>query len=320
VGLQFVRGHCGWDVLTLVVAGRVPREQELGAALKIIDAPVSGGLEVGFLEKGPRPGEVILRVADSTARDWIPMCGGMSLVIGKAMVETGLRDVFGIDVKAPRVELNLVTASGEIPLRVEVESGKARRVTASMSQYASYLYDQGMQPLVLNGVEALHVGDFVVVALPALEAGHPGLDFTRRDSGPHLDVVHDLLRDYREFRKEKGGVMAMLFDERPEGAGKFRLFPRFSEASAARIPYEFQCGTGTMAVAVALARAGKLPFAGEQGSIVFEWGNPRVTPDPYGIRTSQLDLRLQNRRIVEAHLSHSVVEILAEGVLTLPAY
>ena len=328
--LEFVKGHAGWDVLTLVLAGRVPAEDELAAALRIIDPPMKGGLEVGFLQRGARSGELILRVADSTARDWIPMCGGMSLVIGKAVVETFLRDVLGIDASGPIVQLRLITASGEIPLTVEVESGKAKQIRACMNRYVAHLYDHGVQPLVLDGVEALHVGDFVVVMLSALEAKHPGLDFTRRDVGAHMDAVNELLRAYREFRQENGGVMAMLCDDRPEstgregegreGAGHFRLFPRFSEPSAARIPYEFQCGTGTVAVGLALAHYGRLPFPGERGSIIFEWGSRRTTFDPYGIRTSQLDLCVRNGRVSEAGLSHSVVEILAEGVLTLPQY
>jgi len=95
--VDFVKGHCGFDVLTLIPEGQIPSGQELEAALKILDAPINGGIEVGILGEGNNPYEIRLRMIDSTSRDWIPMCGGMTQVIGKALVETFFRNRFNIN-------------------------------------------------------------------------------------------------------------------------------------------------------------------------------------------------------------------------------
>jgi len=95
------------------------------------------------------------------------------------------------------------------------------------------------------------------------------------------------------------------------------------------MPWEFQCGTGTVAVGIAMAAQGELPFQGDAGTVVFEWGSQRWRPDPYGGRTTELNLKLQNdrvegfgktERVLSVGFSHSVIEVLCEGRLTLPDY
>jgi len=320
--VSFVKGHCGWDTVTLVLAGQIPPQHELEAALKIIDIPVNGGLEVGFMGKGEREGEIRLRIAESTTRNWITMCGGMSQVIGKALVETVFRDHFNLNLSGPTLSVKLVTDSGVIPLEIDIEDAKARQTTTVMDDYAAFSYKCGVEPLVLDGVRALQVDRFLILNIAALEERHPGVDFTRRDPGQHLEIVNALLRTFQRHCGSAYGAVGMLYDDRPEGPGRFRVYPRFfsPDLAAARIPYEFQCGTGAVAVGVALAHYNQLPFEEQQGRIVFEWGSQRATPDPYGLRTSQLDLVLQGGRVSKASFSHSVVEILAEGTLHLPQY
>jgi len=318
---DFVKGHCGWDVVTLLPEGQIPADQELAAAIKILSAPISGGLEVGWLGKGTQPDQISLRMVSSTLRDWIPMCGGMTQVIGKALVETFLCDHFGIDRSLSTLTLSLMTESGEIPLHIAMRRGKAARVTTVMDNYLSYLYRSGIEPLTLCDIPLLRVGKYAVIDVAALERKHPAHDFTRRDEGPHLDIVNAILRAFSERLKVRG-VNGMLYDQRPEGPGQFRVFPRFysPDLAAARIPWEFQCGTGSIAVAMALAHIRRLPFAVAKGELLLEWGSHRTTPDPYGIRTSKLDLELKDARLARAAFCHSVVEILAEGTLTLPDY
>lgn len=321
--VDFVKGHCGWDTLTLIPEGQIPAGRELEAALKILDAPVSGGLEVGFVGRGERPHEVRLRMADSTSRNWIPMCGGMTQVIGKALVETFFRERFDVDASLPERRFELITPSGVMSIRVEIEAGKAKRVKTVMDDFASYLYGLGVQPMTLRNCEILRVGNYCVFNTASLERSYPGHDFTRRDFGPHLDILNDIMKEFRTHRTQlSSSVVGMMFDARPEGPGQFRIYPRFysDDLAAAHEPYEFQCGTGTVAVGVAIAHYGLLPFSGSSGRIVFEWGGQRTTPDPYGIRTSDLDLTVKAGRITAASFSHSVIEILMEGRLTLPGY
>lgn len=311
----FIKGHCGWDSVTLIPAEDVPASRQLEVALRVMDAPYQGGLEVGFIGPGNGPNELRLRVADSTSRDWISMCGGMTQVIGKALVETSLGERLRIDFSAQPCTVKLLTDSAIVPIEIEIQHGAAVRVTTIMDGYVAYLYQLGVEPIVLDGVPALATADFVVFDIEALETRYPKLDFARRDPGPHLQAVNELLREFGRSRSCATGVNGMLYDARPEGPGQFRVFPRFlsDDLAAASIPYEFQCGTGTVAVGLALAGLGLIG----DGEVLLEWGSRRATPDPYGIRTSRLGVSVRDRRVTAARFSHSVVELLAEGTLFL---
>ncbi len=73
---RFVKGHCGWDTVTLVVGEEVPEGKEVETALKILDPPINGGIEVGFMYRPRAQGDIRLRIVDSMRRTWLPMCGG----------------------------------------------------------------------------------------------------------------------------------------------------------------------------------------------------------------------------------------------------
>jgi len=311
--LYYLKGHCGWDVMSLLLAEEIPPAEQLDTALKVIGPPVDGGIEVGLLGRTTTPGDIRLRITDSSTRKWLTMCGGMTQVIGKALIETRLREYFGIDTAASVVNVRLITDACVIPLTIELSAGKAVRVTSHMESYLDLTYSIGVRPIELSGVRALDVGEYLLIRVQDLEAAHPGIEFTRRDPGPHVDIVNDLLRQCAAIHQRPAGLNAILYDDRPEGPGQFRLFPRFLEATAARIPYEFQCGTGTVVACIALAHAGMLPFAGERGELIFEWGSQRVTPDPYGIRLSRAQIAREGKRVTRASFSHSVIEIVMEG-------
>lgn len=321
MNIDFVKGHCGWDTVTLVPTGQIPSAQELEAALKILSPPISGGLEMGFLERTKGQNEIRLRIVASTQKDWIPMCGGMTQVLGKALIETQFRDYFSINIDSTLVQVRLITPSSVVPIEISLKKNRTvESVRSVMDEYCSYLYDTGVEPLSFLGVDLLRVGDFAVIDILSLESQYPDEDFTRRDLGSHLDIVNELLGEFEKHRDLRG-VYGMLFDHRATQSGRFRIFSRFvsDDMVAADIPYEFQCGTGTIAVGVALAHLGLLPFE-DSGSLLFEWGNPSVTHDPYGIRTTQLDIRLDGQTITHSSFMHSVVELNAEGTLMLPNY
>jgi len=311
--LYYVKGHCGWDVLSLLLAEQIPEAEQLETALKVLDVAVAGCLEVGLLGRTATPNDIRLRMTDTSTRQWISMCGGMTQVIGKAVVETQLRDYFGIDTAARVVKVRLITDACVIPLTIDVNEGQATRVISHMDSYLGLTYSIGVREMELRGVPALDVGEYILMRVQDLEAAHPGIDFTRRDPGPHLDIINGWLMQCCAVQARPAGAYAILYDDRPEGPGQFRLFPRFLDATAARIPYEFQCGTGSIAAAVALAHAGLLPGAAESDALLFEWGSQRTTPDPYGIRLSRVQFVRDGNRLTSASFSHSTNEIVIEG-------
>jgi hypothetical protein len=315
--LYYLKGHCGWDVLSLLLAEQIPEAEQLATALRVLDAPVAGGIECGLLGRTATPNDIRLRITDTSTRQWVSMCGGMTQVIGKALIESQLREYFSIDSAAPVINVRLITDACVIPLTIEVSAGKAARVISHMDSYLELTYSIGVRAVELRHVPALDVGEYLLMRVQDLEAAHPGLDFTRRDPGRHLDIINESLAQYCAVQARPAGPLAILYDDRPEGQGHFRVFPRFLDDTAARIPYEFQCGTGTIAVAVALAHAGMLPFAGERGELVLEWGSQRATRDPYGIRLSNVQIVRDGNRITRASFSHSTIEIVMEGQVCL---
>ena len=319
--IDFVRGHCGWDVVTMPLEGQVAPGRELDTALAILDAPLNGGLEVGYLGRGTAPDRLSLRMVSATERGWIDMCGGMTQVIGKLLAETRFGAMLGIEPAGPRLDVLLETPVGLVPVRAELADGRAARIWTDMRAYLGSIATSGIAPLTLSGVPLLRVGHYAVIDIADLERAAPGYDFTSRRPGEALDFVHAILRAFETLRGSDG-VTAMLFDARPEGGGAFRVFPRFYSAdlAAAALPWEFQCGTGSMAVAAALAHRGRLATLHGECRVIFEWGSAARTPDPYGIRTSELILTVDGTRLAAGSFSHSVTEILAEGRLTLPAY
>ncbi len=313
--LYYLKGHCGWDVLSLLLTEQIPEAEQLETALKVLDMPVAGGIEVGLLGRTTTPTDIRLRITDSSTRQWVTMCGGMTQVIGKALVETQLRDYFGFDTTEPVLNVRLITDACLIPITVEVSAGRAARVISHMDSYLELTYSLGVRAIEVCGVPALDIGEYMLVRVQDLEASHAGINFTRRDPGTHLNIINELLRQYHAGAAHQGGACAILYDDRPEGPGHFRVFPRFLDATAAQIPYEFQCGTGTVAAAVALAHRGALPFTGERGELLLEWGSLRTTPDPYGIRLSRVQIQRDGNRLTSVSFSHSIIEIVMEGQL-----
>lgn len=296
----YVVGECGHDRCTVVHADDIPEEQHKQFALEVLD--FKKGLEVGMLYKQlPFPGHARLRVLDTTEMDWVPMCGGITQVIGKALIETALGDLF--ELKQGR--LDLLTDSGTVPIVVDTEG-----TITEMDRYAESLYKMGVQRGLAGSVPVVDVGEFLVMRIEDLSEVHPGLDFTRRTPGEHLDIVN-------AYTKSCGKTMTMLWDLVEDG---YRLFPRFLDETAQKIPYEFQCGTGTVAFVIALTEIGHLfrdiPHR-IQGNLEMEWGNIDVTPDPWGVRVSNVWYELVHNRVKSVSYNHSAVKIHEAGTLWL---
>jgi len=312
--IYYLKGHCGWGVVSLVLADEIHEAEQLDTLLKILDFPISGGIDVAMIGPTDTPGDIRMRITTTHSRRWQPMCGGATQVIGKALIESQLREHFRIDISKPVVHVRLICDdSMVVPITMDVSAGKAIRITTDMDQYLEKTYSMGVRAFAIEGLPALQVGEYLMIRVQDLEAKHPGIDFTRRDFGPHLDIFSEV---FTQFAPEKpAGVydIALLYDNRPEGPGQFRVFPRFPDEATKRIPYEFHCGTGTVATAVALAHQGMLSSDSESFEFLLEWGSQHTTPDPYGIRTSQVQMTRQGKRLTSMSFSHSVNEIIVEG-------
>jgi len=314
--IDFIKGHCGWDILTLVIGEQVPVGREYETALKIVDAPVNGGIEVGLMYPPDEKGDIPVKILNAAERDWIPMCGGMTQVIGKAVVETFLKDYYKIVPVENRVTIQLRTDSSCIPIKVDVKNNQATKVTTVMDDYIAYLNPSKVEQFSVQNVPVAKVGYFIIINIDALTEQFAGIDFTQRSPGKHWEILDEIYLICKQKQKDDDELYIMLYDMHPEGEGQARFFPRFYHEN----PWEFQCGTGTIATGIGMAAMGDLPFKGDKGTVLVEWGSHKATPDPYGIRTSEINLGLKDGHVCSASFSHNIIEILSEGKLTIPKY
>jgi len=89
---------------------------------------------VGLLGRTGTLSDISLRVVDCSTRQWVAMCGGMTQVIGKALIETGLRDYFCIDTTAPRLCVRLISNAASKEIGEAKKSKDEARAQALMAE------------------------------------------------------------------------------------------------------------------------------------------------------------------------------------------
>jgi len=320
---QYVKGHCGWDSVTLLYGQEIPAGEEHRIAHTLFEPPCSGGVEIGFMYPAEGDENIRLRIIDSTTRTWLPMCGGMSQVIGLAAFTTSMRDKFKIEKRLPSTLINVQTDSGLVPIEVEFGGDGISRVTTHMADYARFLYQDGVEAVTVRGIPAMKVGYFLIFKMDDLNQAYPDVEFGHRRPGPHMELLGAIQQEYlRERHINASTLYSMIYDLHPEDGGDARIFTRFFKGKGVPqpTPLEAQCGTGTIAVGIAMAEKDELHFQGKRGQVVFEWGSRRLTQDPYGARKSFLDMELGQGRITWAGFGHNVVELQTVGTVYLPSF
>ena len=319
----FIKGHCGWDSVTLLFGEEIPKGEEHRIAHTLLGPPCNGGVEIGFMYPAEVNEHIRLRIIDSTTRTWLPMCGGMSQVIGLAVFKTRIHSVFEIEKHLPTTLINVSSDSGTVPIEVTFEGDLVSRVTTHMSEYAQFLYKDGVHSVTVRGIPAMKVGYFLIFKMDDLKRAYPDMEFAQRRAGPQLELLGDIQLEYvNEQHLESSTLYSMVYDLNPEEDGDAKIYTRFFRGKG--VPQtthlEVQCGTGTIAVGIAMAEKGELPFKATQGQVIFEWGSQRLTPDPYGVRKSILDVEMEGDRVAWAAFSHNVVELQSTGTVYLPSF
>ena len=319
----YIKGHCGWDSVTLLQGNEIPIGQEHRIAHLLLNPPCHGGIEIGFMYPPEGKEDIRLRIIDSTTKTWLPMCGGMSQVIGLAAFQTSMEQQFRLRKQYPKTRILIGTDSGLVPVDVRFDGGCPAEITTLMPDYPSYMYNEGVRPVNIRGIPAMKIGYFLVFKLDDLQRAYPDAEFRHRRPDSDLEVLGDIQAEYLQNQRLPGSTLySMLYDLHPEEDGDARIFTRFFKGKGVpqTTPLEAQCGTGTIAVGMAMAARKELPFTGNTGQILFEWGSRRLTPDPYGLRKSILNLELQGDYLISASFSHNIVELQSAGTVYLPSF
>jgi len=174
-----------------------------------------------------------------------------------------------------------------------------------MTKFVEECYHYGVSRIQVAGVDALKVGEFLVVDVQKLHDEYAGVDFKEIDAEAR-EILLSIQKDFdRQHLWPKPNAAYSLFQMYPEDPTHGRVvFPH--NINTGHI--EPSCGTGTTAVAVALAETKRT--ADGFVTLRFDSGGGSFLG---GSETTEVQMVVENSRVKHAGFSHSLVEITANG-------
>ena len=305
--VPFLKGHMGGNEIVLAPREEFSRDYELEAGLRILERPQIGGDQLGLLYEGTVESDLRVKIIDINSRQYLPMCGGLTQVLGKAHRKVDLAGMFGFDLPDNKDRLVLETEIGTFPLNID-EAGKTSTV---MNSFIRSTYRAGVEEGVVSGVRSFRVGDFFVTFEREIKKEYPGSTLSPIDQNTKRILI-DLQEGFRaKFSTGKENRDFAIVAEPLDDEGDRKLiFPH----NLSEDLVEPSCGTGTVAVAVALVERGSLPEDGEM-ELDFKSGGDGYTVG--GPDLTQVTIEVRSGRVRTARFSHSRVEIIAVGDLYL---
>jgi len=318
--IDFVKTHAGWDEVIFLHGAQVPEEEELKVGLSLLRRPSLRGTEVGILYEPETSGDIKVKILDITTNSYIDMCGGLTQALGKAVIETDIGERYGIEVEKPKTRFTLETEAGLFPISVDVTNNVATKITTNMRAYVEKRYRHGVRGMRVRGVDVINVGiepsrmEWLIFNVDDLKRRYPEVDFWGKDRSA-LDVLKGL---YEAFIEEqnlgKSFLYGALYDTHPEGRGDARFVFRFLPSMYAPYyqgkGYEEACGTGTIAVGIAMVENSGIQDS--EREVLFELGSGRLIHNSQQVFT-ELGMTVKKGRVVDAEFSHSLVEVVACG-------
>jgi hypothetical protein len=235
------------------------------------------------------------------------MCGGLSQVLPRAFEQTDLGKPYGIG-KGFK-ELAMETDLGIVKISVKRTDEKMTTYT-DMTKFVEECYQYGISPIQVAGIDQLKVGKFLVADARNVRKKYPDANFEEMNAKAK-EILLSMQKDFdAQHLIPKPNADYSLFDMYPNNSTHGRVvFPHNINIGHV----EPSCGTGTIAVAVALAETKRT--ANGQVTLRFDSGGGPFLGGP---ETTQVQMLVENGRVKHAEFSHSLVEITATGKAWLP--
>ena len=306
-GVEFAKGHMGGNEIVLLDGDRVPEGQELEAALAVLDPPNIRGHQAALLYEVSDT-RLSAKIISVSSRGFISSCGGLTQVLGKVLLETDFMNKLQLRLDEPLARIELETSAGVVTILIESRGGRASRVVSVMAPFVEECYNLGVTSMKAAGVMVMKVGKVLVVDGDDLREVYPDVNLDQIDKAT-MKTLSTVQQSFlaAEFPGQVGGDFA-VYDLNPAHGRNGRvIFPH--SITAGHI--EPSCGTGTVAVGIAVVESGKilpdegkLELAFESGGSSSAIGGPDIT---------ELQLTVKDGRVTDARFSHSFVEIIATG-------
>ena len=316
--------HAGWDEIVFLHGEQLPRGEEIAIALSVLRKPSIGGIEVGILYPPRKGGHIRVKMVDDTEKGYILMCGGLTQALAKAMVETPMGLHYGIVASEGSNTVILETDAGLIQIDMVVENHHVQRVITHMNAYVDTLYGIGVNKVTVAGIQCVNVGitesirEYLVMDVDALSESYPAVDFWQRDTRC-IEVLEGF---YAAFFKQQNfsdgvvhGVLYRMTTHGKETSAQavFRFYPWSDDKSD---DPEFGCGTGSVALGIALHALGRIQCNAGPVKLPIIVGGVHI-PENTRVKT-ELSLEGNPSRITSASFSHDRIELVASGTLYLP--
>jgi len=301
--VAFIKGHMGGDEVVLLYADQIPEGEEIAVGSSVLGKPSIGGHNSGLMYPSDIA-DIKVDAFDATCPEPVPICGGVTQVLGKAIIETDLASHLGLAIEEPETTVVLETAVGLAPLRIIHQNGRVERVVTEMTALAEECYAMGVEPLKAAAIDAFKVGPFLVMNGDAVKQAHPNIS-VKEMGEKEFRIFQNAQRDFHDYIKRETSSFS-LYDLHSERYSGRLVFPHGLDQRY----YEPSCGAGTVAVGIAMVENGEIAGDGDI-SLVFEMGGDVFSLG--GPDTMELRLVVQDKKVRQAYISHSCVEILATG-------
>jgi len=311
-GLAFVKGHMGGNEIILLQGAQVPQGKEVDWALALLNPPHIRGHQVGLLYEGPEPNQIKAKIVSVSKKDFVSSCGGLTQVLGKAIFEENLGEHLGLQIRFPCPELVLETGAGPFVIAADGVDGTVKTITTKMTPFVNECYELGTWPMEVAGVGVTKVGKVLVAAAEEIRRRFPSVDLERIDAST-LEVLWQIHQEFlrKAYPDWKSGDFAIYDLSTTKNADGRVIFPH-------HIPeghIEPACGTGTVAIGIAIAERGNVLPRNGTAELTFASGGSRS--EIGGPDLTKLWLTSKDGKVTDASFSHSPIEILATGKIWL---
>jgi len=312
LSLDYVRGHMGGNTISLFLGEQFTSGRELEEALVALDECHVPSDEGALIYPSMKERTLTIRIVSPTSKQFISACGGMTQVLGKALIESDLFDRFDLPLSDNPLNLQLDLEGGTQEIEILRDKDKVSRTITKMDSFAGELYTSGMEGMEILGVLVFRIGKFLVINAEEIKKVFPKID-PGSMNGYSREVLFDIQKEARGI--DPGiGLDYALYDWNPANKGNLRaVFPHYIPTDH----IEPSCGTGTVAIGLCLAFNGELkehfPESGVESAEIeldFEVGGARTLGGP---EISNLTFVMNKNRLRNISFSHDVVELTSRG-------
>jgi len=303
----------GGNEIVLLIDARIEESEKVAAGLSVLEPPSIGGHQAIFVEPSPGGNTLRVKIVDITARRFTTMCGGMTQVLGHALLESSIAGQLNIRMDSPTSRVVLRTDAGEVPIIIEHDGSRVHKVMTDMDAFVQECYSVGVREMALAGVRVNQVGRFVVLNDEDVDRHVCNMRSTEH-AVARMDLQSRVLDEFdKRALLAHDVVNSALYDLRPAcplHAGRV-TFPHRVPVS----PIEPVCGTGIVTIGIAMVERGEIEADAGELKLLFEAGDSSGAVG--GPELTELLITVSKERVTHASFSHDVVEVLAIGDVLL---